>query len=468
MRRMELERVETDRQEFPLAGRRVVVAGLARTGLAAVRFLISRGAEVIASDRRPEAELHDAADEARLLGAGLDLGGHTEARFTGADLIIVSPGVPLTLPAIEAARSRGVPVLSEVELAWRFLRGRIAGITGSNGKSTTTALTGAMLSASGVAARTCGNIGTPLLEMVEQDTRESVYAVELSSFQLEAISLFHPAAAVVVNLSPDHLDRYRDYGAYVAAKARIFSNQGREDLAVLNAAGSDSALLHSAVKAPVKLFSSRGPVEEGACVGREEIVLVAGGTASPLIPVSEVPIPGRHNLENVMAAALAALHFGASLAAIRQAVRSFRALPHRLEYAGRLAGVDYYNDSKATNVGATIKALESFPGRRVLLLLGGRDKGGDFSTLRPLLADRVAMVLLLGEAAGAIERQIAGAAPVARCGDMASAVAQARAAAREGDVVLLAPGCASFDQYRNYEERGEHFRRLSGGVEEGR
>ncbi len=325
-----------------------------------------------------------------------------------------------------------------------------------------------MLSASGVAARTCGNIGTPLLEMVEQDTRESVYAVELSSFQLEGISLFRPAAAVVVNLSPDHLDRYRDYGAYVAAKARIFSNQGREDLAVLNAADADSALLHSAVKAPVKLFSSRGPVEEGACVRREEIVLVAGGTASPLISVSEVPIPGRHNLENVMAAALAALHFGASLAAIRQAVRSFRALPHRLEHVRRLAGVDYYNDSKATNVGATIKALESFPGRRVLLLLGGRDKGGDFSALRPLLADRVAMVPLIGEAAGAIERQIAGAAPAARCGDMASAVAQARAAAREGDVVLLAPGCASFDQYRNYEERGEHFRRLSGGVEEGR
>jgi UDP-N-acetylmuramoylalanine--D-glutamate ligase len=447
-------------REIPLAGRRVVVAGLARSGMAAVRFLASRGARVVASDHRKEDELGRTVDEARALGVELDLGAHSESVFTAADLIVASPGVPLALPVMEAAREHGVPIIAEVELAARFLRGRIAGITGSNGKSTTTALTGAMLSAAGLQARTCGNIGTPLIEVIDEDTPESVYAVELSSFQLEGIISLHPAAAVLVNLSPDHLDRYADYTAYVAAKARIFANQDRDDVAVLNASDADSRLVRSAIRAPVRLFSSHAPVEDGAFVRKDELVLAGGGRVDSLVALGDVPLLGRHNLENILAAALAAVHLGAPVDAVRRAIAGFRALPHRLEPVGRIDGVDYFNDSKATNVASCIKALEALAGRRIFVILGGRDKGGDFTALRPLLSDRAAAVLLIGEAAPAIAEQLAGAVPLVRAGELATAVNDARSSARPGDVVLLAPGCASFDQYRNYEERGEHFRAL--------
>ena len=434
--------------------------GLARTGLSTVRFLTARGADVIVSDIREESALEKAAEEARMLGAALDLGRHSEERFRSADLIIVSPGIPWRLPALETARRDGIPVMSEIELAIRFLKGRIAGITGTNGKTTTTALAAAMLSASGLSARACGNIGTPLLEMVGGDSESSVYAVELSSFQLEGIIRFRPAAAVVVNLSPDHLDRYADYAGYAAAKARIFANQEGDDIAILNAADPDSSKLRSAVKVRLRQFSSLGPVEDGAFLHEGHIILAGQGRTEPLMPAGEVPLPGRHNLENVMAAALAALHLGASAPAIRRAVATFRSLPHRLEHVGQVDGVDYYNDSKATNVGATITSLESFPHRRVLIILGGRDKGGDFTQLRPLLERRATAVLLIGEATELIERQIAGAAPIVRTGQLAAAVAEARRLATSGDVVLLAPGCASFDQYHDYEERGDHFRSL--------
>ena len=450
---------------LPLAGRRVAVAGLARTGSALVRFLLARGAEVVVSDRRRREEIGAPAEEARLLGAALHLGGHDEAVLASADLVVVSPGVPLALPVLQAARLRGVPVIAEVELAWQHLQGRVAGITGSNGKSTTTALAGAMLTASGLPARVCGNIGTPLVEMVEGDSAASVYAVELSSFQLEGIVHFRPHVAVVVNLSPDHLDRYANYDAYVAAKARIFMNQRSGDLAILNAADRDSARLRGSVRCRLREFSSTGPVPDGAFVRNDEIVLAGDGGTRPLLPVSEVPLPGAHNIENVLAAALAALHLGATPEGIRAGVATFHALPHRLEPVGRVGGVDWFNDSKATNVDATAKALAAFPNRRIHLILGGRDKGGDFGSLAPLLApDRVAAVLLIGEAAATIERQLGAAAPCVPCGDLAAAVMRARSLARPGDVVLLAPACASFDQYRNYEERGEHFRSLVAGL----
>ncbi len=443
---------------IPLEGVRVVVAGLATSGTAAVRFLLARGAEVIVSDRRTERELGEAAAEARRAGAALDLGGHTASLFSGAGLVVVSPGVPSTLPALQAARRAGVPVIAEVELASRFLRGRIAGITGSNGKSTTTALTAAMLKAAGMPARACGNIGVPLIEMVDTDTPESVYAVELSSFQLEEILTLRCHAAAVVNLSPDHLDRHGSLEAYSAAKARIFLNQQAGDLAVLNADDAPSQVFRSSVRGRLALFSLAGPVENGACLRDGTLVFAEGGRTTPILAASEVPLAGRHNLENVLTAALLSRHLGASADAIRNAVKTFRPLPHRLEPIGATEGVLWVNDSKATNVDSAIKALESFPGRRIVLILGGRDKGGAFDVMRPLLADRARLVLLIGEAAGTIEAMIGGSAPLRTAGTLDAAVAAARDAAKAGDVVLLAPGCASFDQFRNYEDRGERFR----------
>jgi UDP-N-acetylmuramoylalanine--D-glutamate ligase len=447
---------------LPLDGRRVVVAGLATSGTAAVRFLVARGAEVVVSDRREAAELGAVADEARRIGAILDLGGHTEQHFTGADLVVVSPGVPMSMPALEAARRHGVPVIAEVELASRFLRGRLCGITGSNGKSTTTALAAAMLTAAGIRSRACGNIGVPLVEMVESDTPESIYAVELSSFQLEGIVTLRCHAAAVLNLSPDHLDRHGDFDSYAAAKARIFLNQRNGDLAVLNAGEPATRdRLRGAIRAGSAVFSSVSPVAAGAFRRGDELVFAGGGKTEAFLAVRDIPIPGGHNVENVLAAAVLARHFGAGPDAIARAVREFRALPHRLERVAEAAGVAWYNDSKATNVDAAAKALAAFAGRRVILILGGRDKKGDFAALRPLLTAGVGQVLTIGEAAPVIEKQIEGAAPVTRAITLEAAVRTAAAMARPGDVVLLAPACASFDQFRNYEHRGETFRELA-------
>lgn len=452
-----------------LAGKAVLVVGLARSGMAAARFLAARGAVVTANDMRGNAEL--AAERAELegLGAKVVTGGHPAGLFRGAAIVVVSPGVPLALPAFGEARAAGAEILSEVELAARYLEGTIVAVTGSNGKSTTTSLAGDMLRAAGLSAWTCGNIGVPFIGMAESDGPDAFYALEVSSFQLEAVRDFRPRVAVLTHITPDHLDRYDSYADYVAAKARIFAAQTSEDHAVVNALDPDSQRIAAGLRARVHRFSSAGRVDDGGYLEGSRLFLVRDGKSEPLADTGELPIPGRHNVENVLAAAIAAREAGAPVDAIRRAALAYRALPHRLEKVGEIGRVVFYNDSKATNVDAAAKALASFPDRKVWMILGGKDKGGDFSALVPLLQERAAAVLTIGQAAARIEEQIAGAGvPVLRAERLEAAVREAArlAAARGGGVVLLAPACASFDQYRHYEERGEHFRALVAALAE--
>jgi len=442
-----------------LAGARVVVVGAARSGLALTRFLLEAGARVTLTDTRPAADLSTETAVLNAEGALLDLGGHREETLLAADLIAVSPGVPLAIAPLAAARRHGVRVVAEVEVASWFLRGTIVGITGSNGKSTTTSLAGHVLSAAGLDAVACGNLGTPLSELIATDTPARHYVVELSSFQLEGIDTLRPRIAALLNLSPDHQDRYTDSAAYYDAKMRLFMNQGPADHAILNADDPETRVRAGALRARRHHFSRVGSVDEGALIAHGALVLRRGGRDTRVMAAGEVPLFGVHNLENVLAALLAADLSGVPAAIAADAVRSFRGLPHRLEKVLDLDGVAWFNDSKATNVGATAQSLRSFGGG-VVLILGGRDKGGAFADLEPLLRGRVAHLVLMGQAGATIRRQIGDAVPITMAADMSEAVTAARALARPGGVVLLAPACASFDQYSGFEARGDHFRRL--------
>lgn len=451
-----------------LKGRRVLVVGLARTGLAAAKFLAEQGARVTANDVRTAEDLAPQVAMLEGIGARVILGSHPPEEFRAAEMVVVSPGVPLALEVFDAARASGAEIVSEIELAANYLEGTIVAVTGSNGKSTTTALIGEMLTAAGLRARTCGNIGVPFISMADEDGPDAYYALEVSSFQLEAVRRFRPKVAVLTHITPDHMDRYSSYRDYVAAKARIFAAQEPEDHAVLNALDPDSKGLAPALVARTHWFSSGGPVDDGGYLEAGRLMLARRGHVDALVEERDLPIPGRHNVENVLAAAVACREAGASIEAIRTAALAFRSLPHRLEKVAEAGGVAFYNDSKATNVDAAAKALASFPGRRVWIILGGKDKGGDFAALVPLLRERAGGVLTIGQAADSIERQIGGAVPVVRAERLETAVKEgARLARPSGGVVLLAPACASFDQYRNYEERGEHFRALVIGLGKG-
>jgi UDP-N-acetylmuramoylalanine--D-glutamate ligase len=439
-----------------IAGLRFLVVGAARSGVALTRFLLDRGGEVVLTDSRSEGLPPEVAELGRR-GARLELGGHDEEAFRGADRILVSPGVPLDIPPLRAARQAGVPVWGEIEFASRFLRGRILGITGTNGKSTTTTLLGRILSDAGHDAVACGNLGTPLISLVDSDTPQRLYVAELSSFQLESVERFRCDVAVLLNIAPDHQDRYPSHEAYREAKGRIFRNQGPEDRAILNRDDPGTLEFAPEVRASLALFSRSSPVEEGACVREGHLVLCHGGATRDLLPVSRIPLVGVHNLENVLAASAAADAFRVPVASLAGSIVRFRGLPHRIEPAGVVDGVRYYNDSKATNVAATARSLESFEDG-VVLILGGKDKGGDFASLVPLLRSRARAVVLMGKARDAIAAQIGEPVPIAKTVTMAEAVEAARRLARPGQVVLLAPGCASFDAYRSFEERGDDFK----------
>lgn len=447
------------RKEPRLAALRVVVVGLGRSGLAATRLLASKGAAVLVADRRDEADLAGAPAAARLAGAALRLGGHPPELASRADLIVCSPGVPAEEPLLAAARRLGIPVWGEVELAFRFCHGHIVGVTGSNGKSTTTAMIGKILRTCGVPGGTGGNLGTPFTELLAEDGADAVHALELSSFQLETIDLFRAEVAVVLNLSPDHLDRYPSYDAYASAKARLLETQGVMGHAILNADDPESARFAGSVRGRLVRFSTRAELERGAFLHRGRIVVRTEDGEEEILPASDLPVPGEHNVANALAAALACRIVGCSAAAIARGLRSFRALPHRLQHVGTLDGVSFYDDSKATNLDAAARALASFPPSTVLLILGGKDKGADWPSLAPLVRRHARLVLLVGQAASRIRAGLDGAAPFVDCGTVGAAVREGFRLARPGDVVLLAPGCASFDQYRNFEERGDDFRR---------
>ncbi|MGB7438883.1 MAG: UDP-N-acetylmuramoyl-L-alanine--D-glutamate ligase [Candidatus Acidiferrum sp.] len=437
---------------------RVLVVGLARTGVATALFCAKHNAVVTATDTRPESELGEAPATLRQAGITLELGGHIEQTYLAQDLIIPSPGVPADDPLLLKARAKRITIWSEIELAYRFMEGELIGITGSNGKTTTTTLVHHILKSAGRKTILAGNVGTPLIACVEQMTAKTVSVVELSSFQLELTDKFRPNIAVFLNLTPDHLDRHKTLEAYTAAKARIFLKQTELDAAVLNADDPPTAAL--APKTPQLFwFSRKKLVDQGACVRGEDVVIVHKGKEELVMKIAEIPLPGAHNLENVLAAATAARLAEVDAVTIGNAVKTFTAVEHRLEFVAEVDGARYYNDSKATNVDATLKALDAFPGR-ILIIIGGKDKGSDYTVLRQPLREKAVLALLIGAAADKIDGQISGSVAIERAGTLERAVEIASQAAKTGDVVLLAPACASFDQFQSYEHRGRVFKDL--------
>lgn len=443
--------------EFSVTGKRVVVVGGARSGVAAAELLAARGARVTLTDLKLNIPEETVLAER---GIALELGAHDVRTFESADLIVLSPGVPLRQPVLDRARRAKVPIIGEVELAWRWLRGRVIAITGTKGKSTTTTLVGRMLAAAGRHAPVAGNIGAPLAADVEASTPETVHVVEVSSFQLETTSTFRPWIAALLNLSADHLDRHANFHEYSAAKARVFANQGEGDWVVVNAEDPPAlALAAKHARAPRRLFGLDAVVEEGVVLADGWIVERAPGRADlPLLPVSEVRLLGRHLLADVAAASAIARLAGVGPDAIRRAVADFGGLEHALEPVTVIAGIRFINDSKATNVESARRAIESFEGRLVPIL-GGRFKGGDLRDLRPALQGRSTAVIAIGEARPNIRQALGDMLAVVEAESMAEAVRAGLAAAPPGGTVLLAPACASFDMFRDYAERGRTFKR---------
>ncbi len=448
-----------------LEGKRVLVVGLGRTGVAAALFCSKRGARVTASEERDAAHLGGVIEQLRNAGCALELGGHSTDIFLQQDLIVPSPGVPPTLAGLAAARMASIPIWSEIELAWRFLRGRLVAVTGSNGKTTTTSLIGHILAGAGQPVILAGNIGSPLIAHVEESTEATVAVVEMSSFQLELIDSLRPDVAVLLNLTPDHLDRHESFESYCRAKARVFEKQTEGDAAVLNADGAMVARYVPA-RAQSYWFSRQKRVSSGAYLRGDQIVFCRDGGETALVTRRDIGLRGEHNVENVLAAASAAFLIGLAPAAIAAGVRSFPGVEHRLEFVAGIAGVNFFNDSKATNVDAVQKALDAFPGGLVVIL-GGKDKSSDFRPLREPLRRRAKRVLLIGAAADKIQEQLTGAVPIERAETLDRAIALAFRHAQSGDTVLLAPACASFDQFENYEHRGRVFKELVHTLETG-
>jgi UDP-N-acetylmuramoylalanine--D-glutamate ligase len=445
-----------------LNGKRVLVVGLGKSGVASALFLKAHGARVSVSDTKSGDELRNEIPVLLDHGITVETGGHGERTFRGQDLIVVSPGVPVDAPLLAQARGLGESVIGEIELAAQFLPGPIVAITGSNGKTTTTTLAGEIMTAAGFPTLVGGNIGTPAISLAERATRETVIVLEVSSFQLETIQTFHPKVAVVLNLTPDHLDRHGTFDNYADAKARIFENQQGSDFAVLNADDATCVAMAARTRAQVFWFSRQKEVPQGAWVRDGNVVFRDSAGQREILQESEIPLKGAHNLENVLAAVCAGALMGCAPEKIRQAVENFKAVEHRLEFVATVGGVDYYNDSKATNVDATIKALESFPAN-IHLILGGKDKGSDYSVLNDLLRQRVKRVYTIGAAAAKIESQLKG-TEVVHAETLENAIRKAHAVAQSGDVVLLAPACASFDQFKNYEQRGQVFKEIVRGL----
>jgi len=444
-----------------LRGKKVLVVGLGKSGLAAALFLRRRGAQVTVSDVRSAEAL--AKDIPALLDEGImvETGGHGLLTFRRQDLIVVSPGVPLNTPELAQVKSFGLPVIGELELAARFLKGKTLAITGSNGKTTTTALVGEILEKAGLPTLVGGNIGVPVVALIDQSTDETWSVLEVSSFQLESTERFHPKIAVILNITPDHLDRHGSFENYALAKERIFAAQHEDDAVVLNADNARAAQAAARSVAKVYFFSLEHSVLQGAWV-EEGFVVYRPGKDQPIekiMPLSGIPLKGAHNVENVLAAVCAARLAGASAEQIRAAVESFQAVEHRLEYVATINGVEFYNDSKATNVDATLKAVASFS-KGIHLILGGKDKNSDYSQLAQLLRERARAIYTIGSAAAKIESQLRGVVPILACETLENAVSAAGSAARPGEVVLLAPACSSFDQFENYEQRGKVFKEL--------
>lgn len=435
--------------------RSTLVVGMGRSGLAAIAHLRRNGAaRVIATDSRPAEQLPEAV-RACLAQLGAAFVPQDEAVLEHGMEVVLSPGVPTDVPLVTAARARGLSVIGEVELAARALQGPCIGITGANGKTTTTSLVGHILAHTGIPCQVGGNIGVPPTAMVETSRPGQWNVLELSSFQLETIRDFRADIGACLNVTPDHLDRHHTFENYAAAKRRLIETQQMQDTAVLNADDPTTAAFASHTRAQVLWFSATRARSPGVWLERDRLVM----DGKAIMLASEVPLVGRHNLENAMAAAAMARVAGASLPRIAAAIRTFPGVEHRLEFTRTVSGVRYYNDSKATNVDATLKALDAFPGN-LWIILGGKDKGSDYRPLRESLAAKARAALLIGAAAGKIAAEVDGAAPLVAAGTLAEAIRHAHAHAQAGDVVLLAPACASFDQFDNFEHRGRVFKEL--------
>ena len=451
------------RPGFDLAGKRVLVVGLARTGMVTALFSVGYGARVTATDEKSETQLAETAAKLRAAGVTVELGGHRPEIFAEQDLIVVSPGVPAKLPQLEAARARGIPVWSEIELAWRLLRGKLIAITGSNGKTTTTSLVAHILKTANIPTLVGGNIGVPLLTLVESSMDTTVTVAEISSFQLETIEAFRPEIGVLLNLTPDHLDRHASFEEYARAKMRMFENQLERDAAVLNA-DDPEVTRRMPSRGHIYWFSRQKRVAEGAFLRDDQIFFRTDGTEVALARRDDIPLRGEHNVENVLAACAAAYLAGADPAAIANGVKTFQGVEHRLEFVAEVGGVSFYNDSKATNVDATLKAIEAFPGP-LIVILGGKDKGSPYTPLREPLHERARLALVIGAAAEKIASELGDAVAVEQAGTMDRAVRIAFERAKPGDTVLLAPACSSFDQFENYEHRGRVFKELVAKLE---
>jgi UDP-N-acetylmuramoylalanine--D-glutamate ligase len=444
-----------------LKNKRVLVVGLGKSGLSSALFLRAQGARVTVSDTRSAEAL--AKEIPALLDAGImvESGGHGLLTFRRQDLIVVSPGVPMDTPEVKQVKAFGLPVIGELELASRFLQGKVVAITGSNGKTTTTTLLGKIFEDAGISTLVGGNIGLPVIDLVTKSTTDTMSVLEVSSFQLETIEEFHPWISVVLNITPDHLDRHGGFENYAAAKTRITERQEAADFLILNGEDKPTQMVAGKTRAQIYWFSSRRPIKQGAFLHGEGIFFVAkeGAKPEPIMPVAEIKLKGAHNVENVLAAVCAARLAGIPAEKIRASIAEFKGVEHRLEFVRLLRGVEFYNDSKATNVDAAMKAVASFAGG-IHLILGGKDKDSNYATMAEALTERVKIVYTIGSAAEKIERQLQGVVKIVSAETMQTAVAEAAKVAVAGDVVLLAPACSSFDQFENYEHRGQVFRQL--------
>ena len=435
---------------------KILVVGLARTGAALCRFLAEQGARVTITDQAPPEDLADFHREIHGLGVAEDLG-VAQPRWEGYDAIVPSPGVPPELPWLMAARAAGLPVVGELEVAAPSIKLPLLAVSGTNGKTTTTTLLGELLNASGKKTLVGGNIGTPVVSLLARQDTADLLVLEVSSFQLDTAPHFHPQAAALLNITPDHLDRYPGYDAYIASKAALFRRQEAGDLQVLNADDPAVAALDRGLSR-VYWFSATRPLAAGAWLDRDAIKVRLADCPEETFPLEHIRLQGRHNLENIMAALLLALDAGADPKACREVLATFRGLPHRLEWVADLGGVSFYDDSKGTNVGAVATSLAHF-NRPVLLIAGGRDKDSDFSLLNGPIQTRVKALVLIGETRERLAQVWHGLAPIYLADDMAAAVARAWDLSRPGEVVLLSPACASFDMYQDYAQRGRDFQK---------
>lgn len=441
-----------------LKGKKVAILGVGKTGLATARFLAGRGVRLAVTDAKPASSWREARTALKNLPAESTAAPYGPEILAGADFVVPSPGIPPANPILIEAVRRGIPVLSELELASRFIATPIIAITGTNGKTTVTSLTGEMLQAAGKKIFIGGNIGTPLIGYAAGPQDADWAVVEVSSFQLQWTQTFHPRIAVLLNVTTDHIDYHGSFSAYREVKERIFARQTARDLAILNGDEKESAALCARLAARTELFRSSSPVDSGIFLSERKLVRPLPGEGREEYPLAMIHLPGRHNCENVMASILAARACGCDPPAIVRAVEGFRGIAHRIEYAGKKNGVLFYDDSKGTNVGAVMRSLESFS-QPVILLLGGRDKEGDFQTLAPLIRRGVKELVLFGEAAEKINGLVGGLVRTTLVATLKEAVGKAYRSAAPGDAVLLSPGCASFDEFKDYKERGDLFQK---------